>query len=662
MTPHSHPSTEHLGYLPHVDGLRALAVALVVIFHAWPHALPGGYVGVDVFFVISGFIITRQIAEEMATGQFSYAAFLGRRIRRLIPAAFVCCALVTAAAYVLLMPDALETFSRSLAAVWGMIANFYFYSNTGYFDAPAAQAPLLHMWSLAVEDQFYLTWPLLLLLLFKRRWSRGQMLAALAVLGGLSLAHSQHAAVSAPEMAFYLPLSRSFELLAGCALALAMRGRTASLPGRALLDTAGLALVVGSAVLLTASTPFPGLAAVPVIAGSVLLIAAGLGGPTPVSRALSLRPVLVVGKMSYSIYLYHWPVLAFATYALGRAPDAWEAAALVALALVLAALSWTLVEQRLTRALGLYTLPPVSLMARTLGAASLFAGIALVNFAGDGWPQRLDTPAAEVYRAASSANPMRKVCDGYELAFEHHRRCTFGAPLEEDGYEIAIFGDSNADHFVPLLGTLAQQAGLSGRQVTQSTCAALIGAGRPGSPRINATCFAYQQAVLEFVARNPNLKVAVLSAAWSGYGTATSNALFPGGAGQTLPFADFARSTVDFLRKRGIKVLIIGQVPHFDTFSLNCFANAARHGTERTDCTLSRAAVEATVRPSQEAFRAIAAADAGVTFLDMLDLLCDAERCSAFKDGVFLYRDPGHLNGIGSTHLARYAKLPHFLP
>lgn len=663
MTGNSHTQAEHLGYLPHVDGLRAVAVALVVIFHAWPSVLPGGFIGVDVFFVISGFIITRQLADEMDGGRFSYLAFLGRRIRRLIPAAAVCCILTTMAAIAILMPDAIETFSRSLASVWMMIANVYFYRETGYFDAPAAEAPLLHMWSLAVEDQFYLTWPLLLLLLFKRGWSRPRMIAALAVLALLSLAHSQHAALHHPEATFFLPLSRAFELLAGCALALALPYLKTPLRGRGLLDAAGLILVLGSAVLLSGTTPFPGLAAVPAILGSMLLIGAGLTGPTPVSRALSVPPVLLAGKMSYSIYLYHWPVLALATYALGRAPHAAEAGVLVALALVLAALSWLFVEQKLTSALGLRTMAPFPLIARTLATSTALILIALVGIAGEGWPQRLDQPAAQVYRAATSSNPMRSVCDGYEAAFSHHRDCTFGVPLTRAGYDIAIFGDSNADHFVPMIADLAHRAHLAGRQVTQSTCAALIGAALIRPAFQEEACTRYQETVLDFVNRNPNLKVAVLSAAWSRYATAETNRLAkPAGPPERRTFAEFARSTVELFRKRGIKVLIIGQVPHFETFSLNCLATAARSKTEDVACTIPRAAVDRHLAASQKVFREIAQADPGVTFLDMVKLLCTEQRCSAFKDDVLVYRDRGHLNGIGSAYLARYASLPALGP
>lgn len=654
--------SEQLSYLPHVDGLRALAVALVVVFHAWPNVLPGGFIGVDVFFVISGFIITRQIFSEMETGTFSFAAFLGRRARRLIPAALVCSALVTIAAVLILMPDALMAYSESLAAVWTMTANFHFFLKSGYFDAPSAEAPLLHMWSLAVEDQFYLTWPLLLLLLFRRFSGRKAIIAAVLTLSALSLAHSAYSAESNPSLAFYLPFSRAFELLAGAALALAAPLIKPIAPRvRGMLDLLGLVLVAISAFALHAGVPFPGLAVVPTIIGSALLVGAGLFGSTPVSRALSLRPVVLTGKMSYSIYLYHWPALALATYWLGRAPDATEAAGLVAVTLVLAALSWSLVEQRLTRRLGLHAMAPSALLGRTVAVSTVFCLMAAVGVAGRGWAQRLDAPAYNVFHAASSDNPLRESCDGYHLAFRNDDFCNFGRRRGDgESYDMAIFGDSNADHFVPMIAKLAEADGLSGRQVTQSTCAALIGADRKrDTASATETCARYQAVVLEFLERNPGLKLAVLSSSWWGYAKLKPNriSMHPGDD-RTLSFADVATATVNLFRQRGIEVLILGQVPHLESFSMHCFVDAARRDTEETDCTTPQSIVDQSLDVSQTAFRVIDEADPDISFVSMRDLLCTQTMCSAFKDEVFLYRNSGHLNGIGSAYLARYVSLP----
>lgn len=650
-----------LPYLPHVDGLRALAVALVIAFHAWPTTLTGGFIGVDVFFVISGFIITRQLALDMERGSFSYLAFLGRRVRRLIPAAFVCCLLVSAAAIVVLMPDALSSYGESLAAVWTMTANFFFYDHSGYFDAPSAEAPLLHMWSLAVEDQFYLTWPLLLLLLFRQLALRPRIIAVTLALGGLSLLHSELTAHTNPGLAFFLPLSRAFELLAGCILALG--APLIAPPGarlRASLDVLGLALVAGSAFALHAGVPFPGLAVVPAIVGSMLLIGAGLGGPTPVSRALSLKPVVLVGRMSYSIYLYHWPLLALATYQLGRAPDAFEALLLVLAGLVLGALSWMLVEQRLTRRLGLYEMTPSGLFKGTAAASAALCLLTGALVVSRGWPQRLDTPAYNVYRAAARGNALRSACDGYDRAFENGGYCTFGRVLPSGGsYDLAVFGDSNADHFVPMIAKLAKDAQLSGRQITQSSCPPLIGATFGRAAHTEEQCTRYQETILKFLDRNPGLKIAVLSSAWSNYNFFEPNQLSRGADDDAdRSFAHFAAKMIDIFRQRGIEVLVIGQVPHLDTFSLRCLVNAARNDTEEEDCAEPRAHVDSALEVSQTAFRAIAAADKAVTFLSMSDLLCDTKLCTAFKDDVLVYRDRLHLNALGAAYLARYATLP----
>ena len=652
-----HPATP-LSYLPHVDGLRALAVVLVVIFHAWPAAVPGGFIGVDVFFVISGFIITRQLAAEFESGTFSYWAFLGRRIRRLVPAAFVCCLLATVVASSLMMPEALTDFSESLAAVWTMTANIYFYFNSGYFDGASAETPLLHMWSLAVEDQFYLTWPLLLALLFSRLATRPRIVVAVLVLAALSLAHSDFSASRNPSLAFYLPLSRAFELLAGCALALALPFLT--LPKRSLAPLAllGLALVLGSAFVIHAETKFPGLTVVPTVVGTVLLIGTGLFGSTLVTRLLSLTPSVLVGKMSYSIYLYHWPVLAFATYWLGRTPDAAEAGYLVALSLVLAALSWLLVEQWATRRLQLAALPAGTLMRWTVAGSIPFCLFAGAIAATRGWPQRLDAPAYAVYKAASSGNPLRPSCDGYDLAFRNNSTCTFGRTLAgRTSYDIAIFGDSNADQFVPMIAKLSQSAALSGRQVTQSSCGPLIGASRGGAAYLEEQCARYQETIIKFLDRNPDLKIAVLSSVWSNYWAATPNRVSTGA--EPASFAHFASRTIELFRKRGIKVLVIGQIPHFTTFSLRCLADAHRKDTEDRDCALPRdTGITADIIGAQAILEAIDRDDAGVSFLSMLDLLCTTANCSAFKDDVLLYRDRSHLNALGAEYLARFASLP----
>lgn len=652
-------------YLPHVDGLRALAVALVVTYHAWPSLVPGGFIGVDVFFVISGYIITRQIAQEMQAGRFSYVGFLARRVRRLAPAAFACFAVSSVLAAVFFYPKELSEFAESLVAASAMVANVYFWRDAGYFSAPAFEKPLLHTWSLAVEDQFYLVWPLLLWLLMSRLRNRAAVIAAVGVLAVASLVHAEWAANANPEYAFYMFPARACELLLGCELALGA-DTLRRLP-HALVESlavAGLVAIGASARLLNESSVFPGLSAVPACLGTAACILGGLARPTLSARTLALRPVVALGAASYSLYLWHWPLLVFARHVLERVPAAAEAAAIVASSLVLAGASWRWIERPFRGAnpiLGLRSeRRTYAVLAAAVVAVSAFAGAILLS---RGWPERYEAPVRDFFAALSTGNGLRSRCDGNDHALIRNETCNFGRPKEKDqSFDIAIFGDSNADHFVPMLGVLAKERGLSGRQVTYSACAPLIGASRRRHPREEAQCRTHQEMMLKFLDRNPGLKLAVLSGVWANYyANVSANPLAAASADGTPPsFEFFARTTIETFRRRGIKVLLLDQIPffEFEAFRMSCFIAEARTGTPPEDCRFERAQASKDIDRAHAYFEKAARDDAGVSAVDFRPLLCGEVRCSGFKDGLFLYRDRGHLNGKGSALLAKYVALP----
>lgn len=643
-----------LTYLPHVDGLRALAIALVVAYHAWPAAVPGGYVGVDVFFVISGFIITRQIFSEMQGGRFSFLAFLGRRVRRLMPAAAVCFGLVAAASAVLLSPEALMDFGRSLGAAVGMVANIFFYRTSGYFSAPSAEKPLLHTWSLAVEDQFYLTWPLLLLLMVRGLSVRWRIVAAIALLAFLSLAHAHFSANR--DYAFYWLFPRAFELLAGCGLAVAASARVAA-PSLPLAGWVGLFLIAASAFLLGSGSEVPGLAAVPCCLGTALAIWHGLWHADASTRLLSWRPLVGLGKVSYSLYLYHWPLLALATVAWGQPPGPAEAVPLVALSLVLAVLSWWLVEQRATRALGLYVLPPLRTVALGAGTSVALGALALAMVAGKGWYWRLDQTSAAVYAAAAASNPLRPACDGHENATRHDEQCRFGT-RKAGGFDLLLLGDSNADHFVAMLDEIGTKAGFSGRQVTQSACGPLIGIELAQSTGYRDNCRQYQATIVRYLETHPDIKVVVLAAAWSIYVSpgrisALGERLGFGTQGEPDSVRTALDRTIGMFRRRGVRVVLMGQIPYPPNFSLACFATAARRGDVDSGCAAQpRGRLPKAWADMRTTLAEAATAHDGVHFIDMLDVMCPNETCSTFRDGLFLYRDKSHLNAKGSRYLA----------
>jgi peptidoglycan/LPS O-acetylase OafA/YrhL len=336
-------------YRPDIDGLRAVAVLCVVLFHVGTNYSNGGFVGVDVFFVISGYLITRTIDREISAGRFSLVAFYERRARRIFPALFAVLGVTFAAALVLLPPADFLRCAQSLIATSLFVSNIFFIGEAqrGLLDGNVP-LPLLHTWSLAVEEQFYLIFPLLLTLL-TRRASRKERIGLLWLLTLASLILSTVLVKASPVEALYLAQSRAWELLFGVLLALDALPDLRARSLREALGIAGLLLIVAGAVLYTTKTPFPGLAALPPALGAVLVIASGNGasgdgGKTLVSRLLSSRIAVGLGLISYSLYVWHWPIMTMTDLLVGHPLTKLQKVAVVALCIGVAALSWRYVE------------------------------------------------------------------------------------------------------------------------------------------------------------------------------------------------------------------------------------------------------------------------------------------------------------------------------
>jgi len=336
MIPGVRPPVAH-GYRPDIDGLRAVAVRAVVAFHAYAPAAPGGFVGVDIFFVISGYLITSLLAREIDGGTYSTWRFYERRLRRIAPASLVVCAVAAVAAALIYVPSEFELFGESLTASLLIHANIFFYKESGYFAAPEDVMPLLHIWSLSVEEQFYVFFPIVLVLLSKWRIRT----PGIFVLFAASFVASCVAVVMSPDAAFYLAQYRAWELLTGSLLAL----RVVPSPGRRAADVAswvGGALIAFSIWGLSSRSAFPGWNAAFPCLGAALLIYAG--PQAMLNRWLSTAPAVGVGLISYSLYLWHWPLLAFGAAIAMRPLHPQEAAVAVALAFLLAWLSYRFVE------------------------------------------------------------------------------------------------------------------------------------------------------------------------------------------------------------------------------------------------------------------------------------------------------------------------------
>src|SRR4051812_27608716 len=301
-------------YRPEIDGLRAIAVAAVVLFHL-QLGCPGGYVGVDVFLVISGFLITSLIWTRLEDGTFTFAEFWERRARRIVPALAAVTIATLAAGWFMLLPADFKSLGKDAASQALFAANIRYWLDTGYFAAAADEKPLLHTWSLAIEEQFYVLMPLALWVVFRARAAKKRELAIALLLGCLvaSFALSAYGVVHYSSSTFYLLPTRAWELLLGGVLSFmpAAHERLRARAGRELAELFGLALIAWAAVAYTPKTPFPGIAALMPTGGAAILIWAASQkrgeASTTVETLLASRPVVLVGLMSYSIYLWHWP-------------------------------------------------------------------------------------------------------------------------------------------------------------------------------------------------------------------------------------------------------------------------------------------------------------------------------------------------------------------
>ncbi len=438
----------------------------------------------------------------------------------------VCFALVTLAGAALLLPDVYKEFGRSLMASVLMYANIHFYQVAGYFAAPLMETPLLHTWSLAVEDQFYLTWPLLLMLGLRPLGHRN-LLILLVLLSAASLALAEVSIWRDRDAAFYLLPSRAWELLSGAGLAIWLTSPSAAAASgrlamagwlRSWIGLAGIVAIIALAFVPGLDERIPGLVAVPIVLATLAIIACGLNGHGAAASVLSVPPLVGVGLISYSLYLYHWPMLSLASYRLERPLEALEALVVVAAAFPLAWLSWRYVEQPFRRR------HPVSQRRRDAGFAAaavlvivaLFGAGAFIRISR-GVPERFSGEVLKIMGALAETNPLRVACDGYENVFRHDETCNFGRKKAADeGYEVVLIGDSMADHWAPLVADFAKTANLSGRQVTNGGCAPLI-SGRVPMPeaRKEAECAAYSTELERFIVANPSLKLIVVSAYWS---------------------------------------------------------------------------------------------------------------------------------------------------
>ncbi len=465
---------------PYIQGLRAVAVSGVVLYHFGATWLPGGFVGVDIFFVISGFLISGSMYREIETGEFGLVDFYERRARRILPAFFVVTAVSSLAAYFLLFPNQLVSYAYSVAASALFGSNIYFYATANYFAPAASEIPLLHYWSLGVEEQFYLIFPMLVLALYRIKQST--VFPVICAMLVVSLVGCEIALRHSPQAAFYLLPFRAFEFLIGSALA----RREALVTANSLIATCtvslGLLLIILSMVLMTERTSFPGFSALLPCAGTALVIWSSERFLTLPSRLLGARPIAAIGDISYSLYLVHWPVAVFVKIIF---PDLSAMAFLIGgslLSVALACPSYRYVEQP-TRRTGRLQLRRPATFAISAAVTMLLCGASLATISEAGFPWRLDQEVNRIL-AYSQYDYKPEFREGTCFLRPEQspseldlRQCMpSGRPL------VVLWGSSLIAEVYWSFKPRFEAIGFNLGQLTASACPSFLAIDRPGRP------------------------------------------------------------------------------------------------------------------------------------------------------------------------------------
>jgi peptidoglycan/LPS O-acetylase OafA/YrhL len=650
------------GYRPDVDGLRALAVLAVILFHIDPAWVPGGFVGVDVFFVISGYLITRIIAKGLSERTFTIIGFYDRRIRRILPALWVLLLVCLPVSWWLMLPRDVEAMAKS--ALWSILAmaNVYYWLEvpTDYFASESAMMPFLHLWSLGVEEQFYLLWPLLLIALYtlftskSRARTIGLVLALLLVVCSTLLAERSIAA-GQTQLAYYMLHARAGELAVGAALALAWprlrQGFTnakASTCGH-MVALLGWGLLAVSLFGLSEHEPFPGWRALMPTFGAASIIFAGQVVPkSPLILPLTHRVSVWVGRSSYSAYLWHWPILAWWRYLWGQ-PGLVEGVGLLVLILLVAGVSLRYIEEPARR----NTISPRrSFLLYLVLPAVVLAAMALTLATGERWGLRLypEYQRQEWSRLQTHTTPVHRldwVCQQQSLnpGTLTDSRCEFGGG--DQPAQALLLGDSHAAHFAPVLRHAAETQGVRVRSVALGSCPALPGSlGDLVADSRRKACEHGMRQVLERAREFPLL---IIGGSWASY------------AARNPVLWERLETHLTALVADGHRVWLLPRVSPVVGYDSTCPEKSVRTGGWLRCPTLLPTVPGYT--DVNDRLADLATKVPGVRFLPLHLGLCQGGQCMVTDaDGNFLYADGSHLSLYGAQYLAATLSREGMLP
>tara|TARA_R110000868_G_scaffold314754_1_gene575660 strand:- start:4653 stop:6527 length:1875 start_codon:yes stop_codon:yes gene_type:complete len=607
---------------PEIDGLRAVAIIPVLAFHEGIAAVSGGFVGVDVFFVISGFLITSIIVEELDGGQFSLIDFYRRRVARILPLLLTVLFSVLIASYFLLFPTEFVDYCRSMIAAALFSSNFYFWQTTNYFQDASTFRPLLHTWTLAVEEQFYVIFPILMMLIYRfghRRYGQWIFAAVLA-----SFAASVIGVYVRPDATFYLLPTRAWELGIGSLIAVGWYPSISNVRVREALSATGLLLIAGSMVLLTEESAFPGWNALYPVIGSALIIAFAEG--TLTGKALSWRPVVYVGLISYALYLWHWPVITLYRIENGLVLDTTGILLVTCVSFILAAASMPLLEQPFR--VGLRHVSKTKVVFG--GAVALiFAATAGLLLAQVGQVGRFFPP--EALRVAQVAQYNKTPV--FEQQYRPGR-CFLPSEFKDTPFDKAtclalsdtqpnylIIGDSHAAQVTQALQNANPQWNLM--EATASGCRPVV--NTKGAQR----CTDIVHYVFEEFLRDKHLDGIILAARWR----ATD--------------IDELKTTITLLSKKADDIIVLGPIPEYSDALPILLARGIYHD----DVNMAHRALDAS-RFDLDQSMATSLGGSEVTYISITSLFCPGRVCIERIEGEPVSFDYGHMTLVGARFAA----------
>lgn len=622
-------------YRPDIDGLRAIAVALVVFCHAKFAFFAGGFIGVDVFFTISGFVVAKGLLRDIPQGSFSFADFYVRRAKRLVPALFTVLLATFAFSVLFLIPDDAMEVAKNIAYATGFASNIYLAKQTGYFDADASHQPLLHTWSLSVEEQFYLVLPVVLFALRRFRFAR--RLTVIALLALLSLAWAEVTRAKGEQSGYFLAQYRAFEFLIGVLLAATYDRLPLGTSIRTAAFWTGLLGVIACGVTL-GSAPFPGVWAL-IPCGATALVMAG-GAHARGNRILTNDFVVWLGRRSYSLYLWHWPVF----FAANRFGFASHIASIVCIgvSLALAEVSYRYVESRFRYARINKRAAAVTFIAMPMVLAGSLVGIGRLT--GNFLPL-FPTAFRTVYAQATDADWVGG--RGLNCWGQHDVTsadvCSVGAA---DGKRAVLWGDSHAYQFVYFFDMLGKDYGYSVHDLTRPACPPVENPGISPGKQLDSECRAYNAKVMAYLLESQTIDTVFVAATWASYlGSDSPDARFKPGQ-----MAADMESTFRKLVASGKKVVLLDDVPAIPENRINCqLYNRLTFGPEQRDCGFPATSTYALRDANRSVIDPVVKAIPSVKVMHTFGVTCTEEKCDVSSEGIPLYRnnDATHLNLTG---------------